>query len=341
MSIENQNPEDAFWRMIESDPTNPSHRLLFADWCDENDKPIMADVQRWLAATGRAPTQVGLLWIWSKGGVAQLDRSNLPQKLFRALEKFPNYIRQNSITLGVAFLRYREAEEALVPAWLEAIRRRWFSRSWKPTFLPISFSNTTWDNRISNDSESGQLPGIVIGVLLLVILRACSSSPNDRSHSPSPARFELKKLETKPTSQYELLQANDISIFENSATRIPIVPPGRTLTYQDQVLGRWNIPSDDQVTTISNQPIFISPSARGPTDYRKIFQDLGWSVGEKLVIPRLMQSNKVWEISLQRRDQKFTSAHSNRLWAWEQTYHRILDMEKESIKENIQKYQTQ
>jgi uncharacterized protein (TIGR02996 family) len=53
MSIEHQNPEDAFWTLIESEPANPTHRLLFADWCDENDKPILGDVQRWLAATER------------------------------------------------------------------------------------------------------------------------------------------------------------------------------------------------------------------------------------------------------------------------------------------------
>lgn len=124
-------PEDIFWSRIEAEPGNPLPRLLFADWCDENDRPVMSEVQRWLATTGRYPGQSGHWWFWTMNktklidGVAQNLCHALPQMLFDQLLPPPPAFYSGAEQFGTiwCFSNLRSSEEALAQVWRKA--RRW------------------------------------------------------------------------------------------------------------------------------------------------------------------------------------------------------------------------
>jgi uncharacterized protein (TIGR02996 family) len=117
MSTENQDPEDVFWSLIESDPTNPTHRLIFADWCDENDQPTMGDVQRWLAATRRFPQQHDQSYCWFDDMPSWSEsRSSLPGKLFTNLPEIRKWVGQIHFSCS-RYSSIREAEESLAQSW--------------------------------------------------------------------------------------------------------------------------------------------------------------------------------------------------------------------------------
>jgi uncharacterized protein (TIGR02996 family) len=132
-------PEDLFWKPILEQPQSALPRLLYADWCDENDRPVMSLVQRWLAASGRVPMRwYNEIWYWgsekSPPTYGIKKNHTLPEPLFRQLDL---EAASNLIPASVELVSYRtqrEAEEALVGAWVKATQKRWFRSAWKPDF---------------------------------------------------------------------------------------------------------------------------------------------------------------------------------------------------------------
>jgi uncharacterized protein (TIGR02996 family) len=133
-------PEDAFWQQIEARPGEAMPRLLFADWCNENDRPVMAEVQRWLAATGRKPHfWKDNHWFWLS------DRSTFEQPV-EAIQTMPDELAKQIASNApgripssngyIVFGSQRQAEEALVSAWVAATSRGFFRRPWRPDHLP-------------------------------------------------------------------------------------------------------------------------------------------------------------------------------------------------------------
>jgi uncharacterized protein (TIGR02996 family) len=87
MNVPKLDPEDFFWQQIQDRPSDPIPRLLYADWCDENDRPVMSIVQRWLAATGRRPDRWSEdCWRWVSEAAAMRNPlpklATLPDALF-------------------------------------------------------------------------------------------------------------------------------------------------------------------------------------------------------------------------------------------------------------------
>jgi hypothetical protein len=111
-------PQLPFW----VDRPTATDRLVFADWCGEHDLPAMEAVQRWLAATGRAPLRVsGGTYRWELG-------AGSPRRLPRALHA---RLRRDS------YPTRRAAEEDLAEAWGRATRRRWIvGPAWVPDYAP-------------------------------------------------------------------------------------------------------------------------------------------------------------------------------------------------------------
>jgi uncharacterized protein (TIGR02996 family) len=145
-------PEDLFWERIQDHPDDPIPRLLYADWCDENDRPVMSIVQRWLAATGRMPNRWHSgLWTWitettppsrhlvlffmvETTPLPPIEKARtLPDPLFRCISsKAAGLV---AATPGHRmFQSRRTAEEALVGAWSEATKPRFWRGNWKPDF---------------------------------------------------------------------------------------------------------------------------------------------------------------------------------------------------------------
>jgi uncharacterized protein (TIGR02996 family) len=136
-------PEEPFWHQIEEQPGNPLPRLIFADWCDENDRAGMATVQRWLAATGRFPAFVdGGSWYWVSEVAPIRDSVPLHCLLPRALfvEMVPTLHSAHSTPFDFEYANAREAEDAIEIGWPEATKRRWFGQTWRPDFRAINES---------------------------------------------------------------------------------------------------------------------------------------------------------------------------------------------------------
>ena len=160
MSIDPQTP---FWHAIERDPSVPGPRLVFADWCAENGLATMAEVQRWLAATGRYPVEwrtkswnlPGLTWRWINHWYRDWHRSVigqdldnrlipavLPQGLFEQLFAWYYSPMYSDPRTDNYYLSLRTAEKRLAAAWRRATRpRRWYTfwhRPWVPDWTPVA-----------------------------------------------------------------------------------------------------------------------------------------------------------------------------------------------------------
>jgi uncharacterized protein (TIGR02996 family) len=137
-------PEDLFWQQIQDRPGDPIPRLLYADWCDENDRPNMAEVQRWLAATGlRAAHHNGSwIWMWYRAADHPTDWCRLPLRLFNSIRNAPHsrWPRpMGMIPVGEEcrlFASQRESEVALEAAWEHATSRRRLFMRFRPDYAP-------------------------------------------------------------------------------------------------------------------------------------------------------------------------------------------------------------
>lgn len=137
-------PETLFWRQIEIRPDDPIPRLLYADWCDENDRPIMAEVQRWLAATGhRAAHHDGnWIWMWYRTADHPTDSCRIPRRLFNSIQNVPcsRWPRpMGMIPVGEEYRLFdsqRESEMALEAAWEYATSRRRLFMRFHPDYAP-------------------------------------------------------------------------------------------------------------------------------------------------------------------------------------------------------------
>jgi uncharacterized protein (TIGR02996 family) len=125
-------PAAPFWSAIEAAPHEPGPRLIFADWCDDNRFPVMGDVQRWLAATGRHSgwpsffsPQSGRRW-WC---LKSQPWTRLPAELREALPPGPD--RPDRMYDGD-----RGAEEALAVAWLAVTRLSHWWEFWRKPWVP-------------------------------------------------------------------------------------------------------------------------------------------------------------------------------------------------------------
>jgi uncharacterized protein (TIGR02996 family) len=58
--------DEAFLAAILEAPDDPTPRLVYADWCEENGKPDFAYALRWMLARGLAPAHLPQrkLWPW-------------------------------------------------------------------------------------------------------------------------------------------------------------------------------------------------------------------------------------------------------------------------------------
>jgi uncharacterized protein (TIGR02996 family) len=153
MNVPKLDPEDFFWQQIQDRPSDPIPRLLYADWCDENDRPVMSIVQRWLAATGRRPDpRKSCCWRWVTESEALRHplpwSATLPDALFWWIGPGTVEGEYGFEEDRAHFVSLREAEETLAKAWVEATRRRTFRRSWKPEFgsaanaIPVPVAET-------------------------------------------------------------------------------------------------------------------------------------------------------------------------------------------------------
>lgn len=198
-------PEALFWKQIEARPGDPIPRLLYADWCDENDRPVMSVVQRWLVATGRITSEEWLSAMWlTEDGVdfapEEIHRT-LPTPLFRAIDGFaPGYVVKYG-TGRIVFETVRSAEEALVGAWLRAARGERSGEKWKPDFTPLSVPRRPKRGVLPVVDPSGVKPpdrNTFVGVLLLVVMVFAALCTCSEDQKRRKVRLEIYPFTTAP-----------------------------------------------------------------------------------------------------------------------------------------------
>jgi uncharacterized protein (TIGR02996 family) len=184
-------PEDLFWERIRDRPSDPIPRLLYADWCDENDRPVMSVVQRWLAATRRWPIPDDEGWEWwgcEDCGLEVADSGLLPLPLFNKLPFRWEGDRLGDPVVAVRYCGMKPAEEALAAAWALATEKKWFRAAWDPDFGAVRTLHHSWVVPYQAPPRRPPEPtrarlwmrgGLIAGGILMVIGMARSLSKQD------------------------------------------------------------------------------------------------------------------------------------------------------------------
>src|SRR5437667_7512237 len=95
--------ELAFLDAIEKEPHNQAHKLIFADWLEEQDRHGDGDAMRWLAVNRRNPLYVFInfskWWIWviewpilNPLGIYWYDGCYLPLELYNHMDRNKEYV---------------------------------------------------------------------------------------------------------------------------------------------------------------------------------------------------------------------------------------------------------
>jgi hypothetical protein len=124
--------------LLDADPADPQRRWEYADYLEEQGLTVEAEVQRWLARTGRRPApdwtggwlvsegaeddrdQAMPIWDWYSDGFEPHGWWTLPPALFDGLEGRVEMVVWKSYTTR------RAAEAALVEAWKKAKAKGWW-----------------------------------------------------------------------------------------------------------------------------------------------------------------------------------------------------------------------
>jgi hypothetical protein len=329
-----QDPEDVFWSLIESEPWNPNHRLLFADWCDENNKPVMGDIQRWLVATGRHPKNIGSFWCWERSEENR-SPSTLPKKLFRYLPTGCLSRGQNPTAICRSF---REAEELLVPAWQQATKRRWIFGRWRPNFTPVTHSPTI--SNVAKFKNSSPLverfvlastKWIIAFLLIVVIVSLLGLSPSGEDKRLSDLRQKLysfrqatDELAPKITSESNLLPFTIIDPSSFSVRQI-IEPAGRSF---EKVRSPEGTNLERVICDYEKGSCYIhlpekSTGIRDAKDSVNEIHSFGWEVSEDLVITNGKIS---WSITAWDGKDRFQIEANSRKGVWEKAIDRASPM---------------
>lgn len=197
--------EDLFWKQIEDRPGDPLPRLLYADWCDENDSPVMSVIQRWLVATGRITSESWLASMWlTEDGVdfapEEIHRT-LPLPLFRAIDGFARGYIARYGSGRMVFKTLRDAEEALVGAWIRATCGDLSREKWKPDFTPPAVSERPKRAFVPVIDPSGAKStdgNTLVGVIILVVIIFAALCTCSEDLKLKRARIELYPFTTAP-----------------------------------------------------------------------------------------------------------------------------------------------
>ena len=104
----------ALFAAVLASPRDPLPKLVFADWLDEHDEPVLAHAFRWCAAHGRHPKSETRRrgWSWSTAYSDEQPPECLPRIVSREVVNTP----RNFTTAWDAFAVLADALEELAAA---------------------------------------------------------------------------------------------------------------------------------------------------------------------------------------------------------------------------------
>jgi len=103
---------------VDADPTDPHHRLVLADWLEENGDQVAADCWRWTVADSVCPEQEDAsTWLWRRliPRWSKARPANLPEQLFYGLPE------AGKPMMVVRFGSAATAWDALITAWRSCV----------------------------------------------------------------------------------------------------------------------------------------------------------------------------------------------------------------------------
>jgi uncharacterized protein (TIGR02996 family) len=121
--------------LLDREPDTADLRLQYSDWLEEQGLLDRAEVQRWLARTGKRPNPTGIDWEWWREGESAVERGIAPHRMLPAVLfnhlpakpaipsqdwPYPPDKKQPGDPSRVGYRTYstrQAAEEALVRAW--------------------------------------------------------------------------------------------------------------------------------------------------------------------------------------------------------------------------------
>jgi uncharacterized protein (TIGR02996 family) len=117
---------EAFFEDLAEKPEDWQVRGVFADWCEDNGKPELAECLRWMIRRQKRPYHgSGTSFTWFNADTIRAGmgdpESDLPGRVYDRLSGGTQVANHRS------YATLREAEEALYAAW-EAARKK----GWKP-----------------------------------------------------------------------------------------------------------------------------------------------------------------------------------------------------------------